>query len=303
MDEIPSSHSDRDIRSYICYQLRDIGDPDALNDDEVDKFVRMADGLFEWARLACEFVKIRKGDQGPKERYSNLVLRATGGKDLLDTMYAIILKDVIEPTPRALARFRSVMRQVLWASEPLPFDSLNAFRRTFRVESDRYDVGIILAVMAPLLSGIINKAAPVRALHSSFYEFLTDALRSEEFFVEKSDVHSNMAFASLQVMKKGLRFNICDLETSYLANSEVLDMDQRIMRNIPHYLSYSCRFWGSHLQETVLCKWLVEEVHAFFDSEKVLFWLEALSLLNAMKHAVANLSASEKWVLVSNMTI
>jgi hypothetical protein len=42
-----------------------------------------------------------------------------------------------------------------------------------------------------------------------------------ETFVEVTKAqHRNLALASLGVMEQGLRFNICDLESSYLPNRE-----------------------------------------------------------------------------------
>ncbi|KAG6332128.1 hypothetical protein ID866_6965 [Astraeus odoratus] len=298
MEEIPSACVERDIRSYICDQLPTL--VNVLNEEDIVRFVRMSDGLFEWARLACEFIKSHKGGLDLKQRYHEITSHATGGEDLLDTMYTIILKDVIETTPRALTRFRSVMQQVLWASEPLSIDSMNALRYMFSNAADRYNVDIILEVMAPLLSGIANRSVPIRALHTSFHDFLTNAHRSGEFFVPRADVHLDMAFASLQVLRHDLRFNICNLASSYVFNSDVLDMDQRISTHISRHLSYACRFWGTHLQETNFCELLAIEVKYFFDDVKVLLWLETLSLLNAIQHAVTILDSSCKWLAVSN---
>lgn len=44
----------------------------------------------------------------------------------------------------------------------------------------------------------------------------------------------------------GLRFNICDLETSYLPNSDVEDLEHRISQNVSPELQYSIAFWLAH---------------------------------------------------------
>ncbi|KAG6325847.1 hypothetical protein ID866_13243, partial [Astraeus odoratus] len=63
-------------------------------------------------------------------------------------------------------------------------------------------------------------------------------------------MHKNLAHASLHILQRDLCFNICKLESSYLCNSEVTDMEERIKNNILLHLSYSCQFWMKHLQWT-----------------------------------------------------
>jgi hypothetical protein len=116
--------------------------------------------------------------------------------------------------------FCSVMRQILALSEPLPATALNAMRQHL-CEDERYDVKFVIGKLGSLVTGT-DSIAPVRPLHASLYDFLTDKSRSNEFFVDASLATSDLAFASLRVMERGLRFNICSLESSYLPNSAVL---------------------------------------------------------------------------------
>ena len=46
--------------------------------------------------------------------------------------------------------------------------------------------------------------------HASFPDFLLDESRSGEFYIDLSHIHDQLAFASLGIMKDGLRFNICE---------------------------------------------------------------------------------------------
>jgi len=103
-------------------------------------------------------------------------------------------------------------------------ESLNAMRCNFP-NNDFSDVKVILDPMGALLSGIAGVSTPVRALHASFYDFLTDPAWSMEFAIKMEDVHCQLAWACVQVMQTGLCFNICQLETLYLPNSKVTDLD------------------------------------------------------------------------------
>ena len=120
-------------------------------------------------------------------------------------------------------------------SEPLPATALNAMRQHL-CEDERYDVKFVIGKLGSLVTGT-DSIAPVRPLH----DFLTDKSRSNEFFVDASLATSDIAFASLQVMERRLWFNICSLESSYLPNSAVLDVEERVKKSIPAELSYSCR--------------------------------------------------------------
>jgi len=117
--------------------------------------------------------------------------------------------------------------------------SLNAMQCNFP-DMDVSDVKAILNPMGALLSGIADVSTPVRVLHASFYDFLADSVWSMEFAIKMEDVHCQLAWACIQVMQSGLCFNTCQLETSYLPNSEVTDLDWRVHECIPAHLSYAC---------------------------------------------------------------
>jgi hypothetical protein len=91
-----------------------------------------------------------------------------------------------------------------------------------------------------LVSGMSDSDTPIHPLHVSFYDFLTNKSQSHDFFVDMSLVQSDLAFATLQVMEDELRFNICSLESSYLTNSSVPELEKRVKASILTKLSYSC---------------------------------------------------------------
>ncbi|KAG1895037.1 uncharacterized protein F5891DRAFT_1194707 [Suillus fuscotomentosus] len=198
---------------------------------------KKADNLSEWARLALS--------HDPVER-----------EHLLYDMYDFILTQITPKDRHAslrsqqtqLAVFRSVMGQILGTAETLPLNSLNAMRSHFRDESEHYKVEVIVEHMGSLLSGTTNSSTPIRPLRASFHDFLTDQSHAGDFFIDVPNVQRNLAFASLGVMKDGLSFNICDLKSSYLPNSEDPGLRERVEKRIPPHLSHACRFWLSHVQ-------------------------------------------------------
>ena len=96
----------------------------------------------------------------------------------------------------------------------------------------------------------------------------------------------------------GLKFNICELETSYLANDDAKDLNSRVDRHIPPSLSYACRFWGDHLKHTYFKTDLLQKVEKLFKNN-FLFWLEALSLTRNVGLAPSAFATLNKWLASS----
>ena len=161
---------------------------------------------------------------------------------------------------------------------------------------------MIIEPMAALLSGATDPSVPIRPLHASFTDFLTDRDRSGDYFVEVHSIHNDLAFASLGIMKDKLEFNICNLPSSYLPNSAVLDLDDRIKKRIPAELAYSCRFWTDHVREAPFSSTLAADIQAFFNNKRLLFWFEVLSLFRLMNTCAGSLSSVIQWVMVCRMT-
>ena len=287
-----------DIHLYVSTRLRNLRD--TFSDQDLQRLAAKSDGIFEWARLACDFVSSGNGVI-PKGAFDEIMSHTLGsGRTLLDEMYTTFLKDLIRG-PESEARhmvFCSVMRQILWLKEPLPISALNSLRDEYPRSVDRYPVSFVLDFMASLLAGVTNESTPVRPLHASFYDFLLDERRSKEFFIEQCNVHRDLAVASLSIMQAGLRFNICGLETSYVRNSKVVGLKKKVEENIPPHLLYSCRFWATHLQDAGFDSELLQLVRKFVTGVQVLFWLEALGVSKFIGEAYWALTSTERWLQV-----
>jgi len=296
LDDVPATFTERDIRLYVSEKVEDFR---GIGEREIEDITLKANGLFEWARLACEFIRPRAGEAS-EERFDGLMARTSGeGATLLDSMYHAILDSAVGRKPQALTRFRSMMQQILCTLEPLPMDALHAMRLRFPHEHDCFDVAIILDYMGSLLGGVTDHAKPIRPLHASFYDFLTEESRSGDYFIGGSDIQADLAIASLRVLNGGLCFNICGLESSYLFNCEVPGLTERIKAKISSHLSYSCCFWVKHLHATKFDPVLAEHVRDLLGSEKILFWFEAMSLLGMLGSAAFSLSYAVRWLQVS----
>ncbi|KAF8465463.1 WD40-repeat-containing domain protein [Gautieria morchelliformis] len=96
------------------------------------------------------------------------------------------------------------------------------------------------------------------------------------------------------MMKDQLCFNICQLETSRLHNDDIVDLATWTKKYISPQLSYSCHFWADHVHATTLTPGIGAKVKVFFET-KLLYWLEALSLIEKVFDALAKLWSIRDW--------
>ncbi len=218
-------------------------------------------------------------------------------RDPLDGLY----KDVLEGyfTQQESRRlFQSVVGQLITSFEPLTIGSLTTLRQHAPFDGgDRDVVVILLRRLGSLLSNVnsSDESLPIIPLHTSFRDFLANKEKSGDFFVSLRDAHRHLAHSCLSLLLKDLKFNICNLESSYLANKDVEDLRSRVDKHIPPALLYACRFWDDHLEHIDFETDLFVQLRSFFE-KKFLFWLEALSITSNVGLASAALSALNVWL-------
>lgn len=265
-----------------------------------DALTMKAEGLFQWAAVACGYIK------NPPIAYTKnscirSLLRTSTEHMELDPLHNLY-KEVLEgyfTHDHSRRRFRSVMGQIFAVSEPLSVSSLTALRQYAPVE-DPDDDEFIHAVVGHLGALLTNTATrdsslPIVPLHTSFRDFLTDQKKSGHFYINLDEAHYELTHSCVALMLHGLKFNICQLESSYLANNDVPAIQSRIMENISPALSYACRFWDDHLKTTDFGHDLLIRLQSLV-AEKFLFWLEVLSLTNSVHVASPALLTLQTWL-------
>ena len=147
---------------------------------------------------------------------------------------------------------------------------------------------------------VANKGIRVR--HLSVYDFFISDGCDYQVNVRDADVQLGMA--CLKVMTTQLRFNICKLEDSRLANDDVEDLPSRVKQNISDPLQYSCLHWLNHLCFPPANRDQCElELGRFFEGLYPLFWIEVLSVMRAVPIGVPGLRRLLSWVGVSTCPV
>jgi hypothetical protein len=298
--DVNEASTDDDIRRYVESEL---SSEQVLlrkwpNKPWEDLIVLRAEHLFQWAFVACNFIK-GTGEAGvnPIRRYTYLSEHESDARlDKLDQLYAAVLVNLYGSGESDRVKlFRTVLGRVLSAREPLSLGALTELRPD---DEDEYDMKTILSSLGSLLKGVNKQDEPIQPLHASFIDFMLDHDRSGDFHVLAGWEDEVLAKASLRVMNRLLRFNICHLESSYIRNRDITDLASRVQENIPEHLSYACRHFADHLNDLELDANVQGLIEGFF-YDKFLFWLEVLSLLGDTYPARSQMLALQVWMTVS----
>ena len=314
MDSIPIRSTANDIAMYVKKELSHETD---INDTMHQSLASHARGLFQWANVACNYILEHGLGETASSRYEELIhpLTTSDGGDitgntLLDYLYEAVLSKVLTTrNGEAVNTFKFVMGRVLTAFEPLSCKSLNQLFQVSNGTPKNCKAENVVMYLGSLLSGVDDQDTPIRPLHTSFRDFLVNSRRSGKFFVpsDTTDVHSDMALASLSIMKQELRFNICQLPTSYLANKDIPGIEELVAENISPDLSYACQFWGAHVSSLSATNLppmtrikVTKDIHKVL-SRRVLYMLEVLSLLGASESGLRQFRHVYSWMKVCTL--
>ena len=192
---------------------------------------------------------------------------------------------------------RSVLGVVALAANPLSPSTI-ATLLGLRTKS----VSLRLSSVHSLLILQEDVNHPVRPFHKSFPDFIIDLTRciDQRFHVSPPDHHSELLIGCLELMNQRLEKNMCKLSDG-VTNSEVDDLRGRVEQYIGHSLQYACESWHKHLVDPSMVPAHAPKITSVlrrFLEEKLLFWLEVLSVLGTAREAVEALEAAAKWLEV-----
>ncbi|KAH8797612.1 quinon protein alcohol dehydrogenase-like superfamily [Flagelloscypha sp. PMI_526] len=150
---------------------------------------------------------------------------------------------------------------------------------TTRVISDLlgHDVQDVTGVVNDLHSVLFTRGScePVYVIHASFRDFVVSRAQ-EPFRCDPSSIHYQLAQSCLSQMHTSLKFNICNIESSFTTNDDLSDT----LNSIGESLAYVCRHWWAHLR---CCTEAAQEVMRTsicqMMEEKGIFWIEVMTLL------------------------
>ena len=146
----------------------------------------------------------------------------------------------------------------------------------------------------------------IRVRHMSILDFFVGDGCHAEYQVNLQGANMELGIACLEKMLEQLRFNICGLEDSRVANADVKDLTSRIDENISDALQYSSLYWSKHLcsaPDTFEGR-VWDKLRKFFEGPYALFWVEVLSIMGMLRIGVPSLrELTSKLVKVSTAPV
>jgi len=264
----------KDIHAFLESRLENMGMKRTLIGKALNYLVPGAASIFVWATTVANFL-----ERDPEGRLA--MLEKGDGKGLkgLYPLYSTIIEasfghDLEEEEIRAVA---SVMGAMIFAKEPLGDDVLIMLPGVKDPGSDADRLGLIRKGLV----SVIESGPVLRFHHRSFEDFLLSLhFRTEhpELLAIQDRDHQQHQLTVLclrALVSSHLHFNMCSLESSIVKN---VDIQATTRSSITRLLSYSCQYWADHLVNTPSDETLMKAVK-FVIYEKLLFWLEVMSLL------------------------
>jgi NACHT domain len=308
---VVTSRPERDIKAF--FDSHHVTSRDLATDDINGQDIR----LFTESRMHSVAIGRHLSSDWPgQERIGQIVERARGLFIFVDTLSRFL--DVLNPEPllvevlsgtskeanaelhrlysmaitaRAIIHtpeFHPILRVVVAVSayRPLCADSL--------AKLTDLKVSTILSWVDELSSLLYQDGAEknvIRVRHLSVLEFLVGPTCPQEFRVDLKLANSDVARRCFETMEKNLKFNICELETSCIFNSDIQDLNDPVQQRIPDALQYSCMHWSNHLCYDIdpVSAEIAKLLDNFFTESQPLYWLEVLSLMGKVPVAISAL--------------
>ena len=263
-----------DVYTYIKHELEILRSSpvfvipqDWRWDEGVQSLADSADGLFIWASTAIKFISENK--PGRFGRLKNLV----ENRDTLDLneLYATILKNAFKWDKEVEGTFVGIFSFILFNKSPLSDEAINGI---LGVDTASEFLSYLQSVV------VYEPGNPVTIRHASFYDYLVSC-KEMPWYIDADKQKSYIVSKCLERMGDLLRYNICNIPSSFVFNIDVPDIDNLVSRNIPPFLGYICCNWARHLQDISYSRKLHRQLRSFVYNQ-LLFWFEVLSLTSTV---------------------
>jgi len=260
---------------------------------DIEALVQQSCGLFIFASTALKYILDRANDEGRRDRLRKVTSAIGHGMALtapLDQIYELVLTAASRPDrvdDDELTDMRRVLACILTARASLSIRALADL-----IEVSPGNLRGTLERLPSLVYVPDNDIEPgIRTLHASFGDYMFDRAASHIRIIAAFG-HDILASGCLRRMAQDdLCFNVSRSQSSFEPNTE--DAPDWI----PLSLLYACLHWAHHLDAASDASALGEEVGQVFQ-EKLLFWLEVLSVTKKLSVASGLMRIGESVVSI-----
>ncbi|EUC54660.1 vegetative incompatibility protein HET-E-1, putative, partial [Rhizoctonia solani AG-3 Rhs1AP] len=241
--------------------------------------------------------ELADGDCDPHDRLRAILdtfkSEEDGENEEIDQLYVTVLEAALgNRRLRKVEResMQQVLHTVVCARDPLTVSGLSELLQIRNADRVR-------AVLRPLWSvlHIVGANELVTTLHASFPDFMFDPSRSKAYHCSPEAHNRILAEHCLErISRTQPQFNICGLESSYLPDDMVSDIQERVAGAISSDLLYACRYWADHVEAGKCASALTVQLQDLL-STRLLLWMEVLNLNKLMRTGVECMKRAVEW--------
>ena len=302
LHDISKSTVDNDIYNFLNHKFGRTLPNDWPGEHATKHLVQKASGSFIWAATAYRFLY-----EGRPFHEQRLHLILQGNANLtepeaeLNKIYITVLQNSLRSNYNEQEKneyyktLKRILGNIVLLFSPLSTDSLASL-----INFPGKDLGTMLENLHSILDIPKGRARPIRLHHPSFRDFFLDTKRctDRQLQVDRDRIHWALAHACIWIMSNKLKNDICNLHLPGTLASDV--NKNQIEQFIPEELQYACSYWVQHLQESKNLLLDNGSVHLFLQKH-LLFWLEALSLIEKTCEGINALISLANIVKVNNI--
>ncbi|PAV19331.1 nucleotide-binding-oligomerization-domain like receptor [Pyrrhoderma noxium] len=290
-----SISSREDVLKFIRHEMKELREKRDWNvpddwpwDEKMEELGEAADGIFIWAAIAIKYISRKKPCQF--EDLKILVDNLWMVNKSLSGLYTTVLEGSLDWDDVTKKRFSRIFSLILFGKRQLTVKEIDEFLEM--------PIGTTRSLLSYIQSLVTyEEGKPIRIHHASLYDYL---ISSESvglaWHIDEEKQKNNIVRWCFNQMRKRLRFNICDLETSFAMNKDVVQYEERVQNNIPTSLLYACQNWALHLRDVPYLEELSDSLH-YFAYNSLLYWVEVLSLTGCLYTCLGlALEIAIKWV-------
>ncbi|THU94407.1 hypothetical protein K435DRAFT_839878 [Dendrothele bispora CBS 962.96] len=262
-----------DIAIYLSYKLQDLN----IAQVDMNKLIKSSGKLFIYAATLVKYIC----DPDFPDLASSKVQEMTSMGNSpdknqtqdLDQLYSTILKKAIPERLTSGQRkdYLGIIHTIITAGRPLTCSIIS--------ELLGMQQKLVEATISRMQSVLYVSDQLIYTFHASFADYIVTEDRSGGMYCNEIGQHTLLSHATLNHMTN-LKFNICDLPSSFLADKDVPDIEGRL-KNISDTLDYACTLWGYHIARSNGNDKLIKELESFVEAKSV-FWIEAMNLMKKL---------------------
>ncbi|KAF5350323.1 hypothetical protein D9758_012802 [Tetrapyrgos nigripes] len=276
-----------DITKFIKEEFEELEEFEEFTipdkDMYISKLVEKSGKLFIYAATMVRYIK--NYPEYVEDRL-NEILKPTSAPEEnqtgdLDYLYGTVVEVAISRNSRELSSKEfeerlKILHTVVTVGRPVSCSVISGLLglKMRNVE------GTVTQLQSVLYIGHTDKL--VYTFHASFMDYIFAQSRAGSIYVcMKAEHHTLLGKRCFNTLTK-LKFNICDLPSSFLADKDVPGIEEKLQK-IDDTLRYACNYWGYHLAQSNMDAELDIETTTFL-KKRVMFWIEAMNLIGDLEN-------------------